>query len=678
VNAPEKKRLTAADLWSIPRVGTPALAPDGSFFVVGVTTYASDGDDSKERLWLVPTDTRAPSVTMGPQAAPNPGALARARPLTAPDVSSSSPVVSPDGKRLAFLRKPAGGSAPQLHVMPLDGGEARRLTDLPLGASDPRWLPDGKGLVVTSALYRGALDVEATKKLHEERTKAGDRPHVTEDRVYRFWDRWLTDGDVPHLFLVDAETGTAKDLLPGSERWFDLMDADGEYDISPDGREIAFSANTTPPPYSTLRMGIFTVSIDGGDPVLITPENPSDDKRPRYSPDGRWLVYAKKLDPTNYADRYRLVRGDRKTGEHVTLTEDWDCSPSAWDFADADTLLIEVEERGHTSLYRLSVANGGTPERFARGGALHGAKAAPDGFVYAQHHGVTHPPEIARVALAGGGVEPLTSFTKDALAPFALGQAEEMEFTGAGGEPVHMFVVLPPGHTAGALPLVQMVHGGPYGMHGDIWHWRWNAQVFAAPGYAVAMVNFHGSSGYGERFSNSVLGDWGGKPAEDILLATDALVARGIADPKRLVIAGGSYGGYMAAWIPTRTDRFVCTIVHAPVYNTVTLPAGDITQGLERELGGEPWTLPRDRDSLDRWNPAAHTAHYRTPTLVTHGERDYRCTVQNGLELYGMLKAKGVTARLAHYPDENHWILKRRNSIHWYGEVLGWIARHLA
>jgi dipeptidyl aminopeptidase/acylaminoacyl peptidase len=665
----QDRRLTPKDLWSIPRVGTPASSPDGRFFVVGVTTYAEGSDEGKERLYLVPTEgDRTP------------------RPLTAPDVSSSSPRLSPDGRRLAFLRKPKDGAPPQLYVMPLDGGEARRLTDLPLGAADPRWLPDGGAIVVSASLYRGALDVDATRRLQEERAKAGDRPHVTEDRVYRFWDRWLTDGEVPHLFLVDPETGAARDLTPTSERWFDLMDPDGDYDVAPDGREIAFAANATSPPYPRLRSGLFTLPLvrshDGSAPVevtCITSENPSDDKRPRYSPDGRWLVYGAKRDPTNYADRVRLVRVDRATGEHVTLTEDWDCSPSAWDFAGPDTLLLEVDERGRTSIYRLSVGTPGAPQLCARGGTLHGVSAADDGFAYVQHHGLRHPPEVVRFPVAGGALEPLTHFTADALAGIALGSFEEMEIAGAGGDPLHLFVLFPPGHVAtSACPLVQMVHGGPYGMLGDVWSWRWNAQAFAAPGYAVALVNFHGSSGYGASFADSVLGDWGGKPADDILLATDALVARQIADPKRLVLAGGSFGGYMACWLPTRTDRFICTIVHAPVYDTLGLPGGDFTQGLERELGGEPWEMPRARERIDRSNPAVHSGAYRTPTLVTHGEKDYRCSVHHGLELYGMLKAKGVPARLVHFPDENHWILKRKNSIHWYGEVLGWIARHVA
>jgi dipeptidyl aminopeptidase/acylaminoacyl peptidase len=652
--------LTPTDLWNLPRVGTPAPAPDGAFVVVGVTTYPEGSDESRQRLWLVPT-----------------GGDRAARPLTSPELSSGQPAVSPDGKSLAFVRKAATGGAAQLHVMPLDGGEARKVTDLPLGASDPRWLPDGQRVVVLSSLYKGALDVEATRKVHEERAKAGDRPHVTEGRLYRFWDRWLTDGEVPHLFVIDVATGAARDVIPASERWFELMDPDGEHDLSPDGAELAYAAHLLVGPTDLIRFAIFTVPVQGGEPRCLTPDNPAEDRHPRYSPDGRYLVYGSKRDILNYADRSRLVRLDRQTGEQVTLTEGWDRSATGWEFADADTLIIEAEDRGRSCLFRLSVSAGGAPELIARDGSVHAPRPARDGFVYVQRSTLRSPPEVARVPARGGAVEPLTRFTAEAMAGVELGAVEELEIPGAGGDPVHLYLVLPPGAERGPHAFVQMIHGGPYGMHADAWHFRWNAQAFAAAGHAVALVNFHGSSSYGDRFAGAVLGNWGGKAAEDLLLVTDALVARGVADPARLAVAGGSFGGYMACWIPTQTDRFRCAIVHAPVYDTRALCAGDMTQGVDLEMGGAPWDLPADRDRIDRWNPAANTAAYRTPTLVTHGERDFRCTVQHGLELYGMLKAKGVPARLVHYPDENHWILKRRNSLHWYEEVLGWLGRHL-
>jgi dipeptidyl aminopeptidase/acylaminoacyl peptidase len=664
-NDAPRRRLNAEALWAIPRVGAPVPAPDGSYAVVGVTTHAPDADGPRERLWLVTPAGGEP------------------RPLTAPEVSSAQPAPSPDGKWLAFVRKAVreGGSStePQLHVMPLDGGEARCVTDLPLGVADPRWLPDGRRVVVISHLYRGALDVEATRRLRDERAKGGSVPHVTEDRVYRFWDRWLTGGEVHHVFVVDVETGAARDLTPASDQWFDLMDPAGDLDVAPDGEEIAFCANVTPPPFETLRAAIHTVPVAGGAPRCVSASETSDARRPRYSPDGRWLVYGAKRDPSNYADRVRLVRVDRATGERAVLTEAWDCSPVAWEFSGPDTLVIEAHARGRSALYRMSAAEGGTPEAIFAGGSLTGARPARDGFVYAAQSTFARPPEVVRVRADGGGtIEVLSRFTAEALAGIALGRAEEIELAGAAGDPVHMYLVFPPGYEPGRpLPLVHVLHGGPYGAHVDGWSWRWNAHVFAAPGRVVALVNFHGSSSYGERFADSIAGDWGGKAAEDVTRATDLLVERGVADPTRLAITGGSFGGYMAAWLPTITDRFVCTVVHAPVYNVASFCSVDVTQGIERELGGEPWDTPVGLAAIDRWNPAAHTGSYRTPTLVTHGERDFRCTVQNGIELYGMLKAKGVPARLAHYPDEGHWIMKRRNSLHWYGEVLAWLARWL-
>jgi dipeptidyl aminopeptidase/acylaminoacyl peptidase len=456
------------------------------------------------------------------------------------------------------------------------------------------------------------------------------------------------------------------------------MDPDGDYDIAPDGEEIAFSADASLPLYFTTRYAVYTVPIQGGEPKILTPQNPADDKRPRYSPDGRFLVYGKKYDIKNYGDRVRLVRIDRRTGEHTTLTEAWDHSASAWEFAGNDTLIIEAETRGRVCLYGLHVAEDKSPELITRGGTLHGIAPAADGFVYAQYHTITRPPEVARCPASGGPIETLSCFTNEALSGIDLGRAEEITFAGAGDSEVHMYLFLPPGYEPGRrYPLVHNIHGGPYGMHADGWHFRWNAQALAAPGYVLAMVNFHGSSSYGQQFSDAILGDWGGKAAEDILRVTDMLVERGIADPARMAITGGSFGGYMVCWLATRTDRFACAIAHAAVYNLLTLSGSDITQGSERELGGELWNLPRDREAIDRYNPAAHSGAYRTPMLIIHGEKDYRVPVQHGLDVYGVLKAKGVPARLVHYPDENHWILKRKNSLHWYGEFHGWLERYL-
>jgi dipeptidyl aminopeptidase/acylaminoacyl peptidase len=261
------------------------------------------------------------------------------------------------------------------------------------------------------------------------------------------------------------------------------------------------------------------------------------------------------------------------------------------------------------------------------------------------------------------------------MAALALGEAKEQTFKGAGGDEVQMFVVLPPGYQAGRrYPLVHLIHGGPVGTFGDFFHFRWSAQAFAAPGYVVAMVNFHGSSSFGQPFVESILGAPPDKPFADLMRATDALVAQGLVDPARMAAAGGSYGGFMVNWIAGHTDRFKALVSHAGVYDLLGQWASDATWGRHHSYGGYPFS---NLASTERWSPNRYSAAFQTPMLVLHGERDYRVPVTQGLELYGTLTAKGVPARLVYYPDENHWILKGANSKHWYGEVLGWLARWL-
>jgi dipeptidyl aminopeptidase/acylaminoacyl peptidase len=651
--------MTPDDLWRLVRVGPPVPAADGSFHVVGVKSADLEKDELRERLWRV-----------------RPGSPPE--PLTAADVSSGSPAISPDGRTVAFVRKV--GERPQIWLLPLGGGEARALTDLPLGAGDPRWLPDGRRIVCVAHLHREALTVDGTRRFREEHAKRPVRPQVTDDVVYRFWDRWLTDGSVPHLFVVDAAAGDARDLTPDSARWFDLMEEDGQYDLSPDGSEIAFAADISEPPHSRMRWAIFTVPVGGGAVRCITPDHPADALRPRYSPDGSFIAYGQKMEWDDYADRVRLARFDRGSGEHAVLTEGWDRSPTEWEFADARTLLALAEDRAHVALYRVPVdRESSAPEVIVRGGSMSGLRLAA-GHAWVAHDTVRRPPEAARVPVAGGALERLTRFNDGLLEELCMGELDERVIRGAGGDEVHVAVLYPPGHERAGRrrwPLVHCIHGGPYGMSGDHWHWRWNAQVFAAPGYVVAMVNFHGSSSFGTAFAKSILGDWGGKAAQDILLATDALAQEPTIDVTRTAITGGSFGGYMTAWLTTQTDRFRCAIAHAAVCDLTALYAGDVTQGLDRDLGGRAWTAD-GLARLSRFDPTRHAAGFQTPTLVVHGANDYRVPATQALELYGLLRAKGVEARLVHYPDENHWILKPRNSLHWYGEFLGWLARHLA
>ena len=655
------RAFTAEDLWRIPRVGAPVPSPDGRVAAVTVTTFDLQKNEGRTRIWLVPAAGGEP------------------RALTSPEHSSNEPAFSPDGRRLAFVRKDADGRQ-QLHVMSLDGGEPERVTDMPLGVFDPTWLPDGRRIVVAGNLIRGHLTPEATKAELERREKDPVKAHVTEERFYRYWDTWLTTGEVPHLFVLDLETRELRDLMPESTLWFDPMDPSGQYDVSPDGGWVAYAATAFETDRSLVRSCVCVVPVDGSEgPRCLTTGHPADDERPRWSPDGAAVVYGMKQDPFFYADRMRLVRWDLATGEHAPFLDAWELSPVAWEFAPDGALLVEAERDARHGLWRYEGT--GAPREIVRGGTVSGARPAADGAVWFAMNTLSEPTEAYRLAAGAAGAERLTHFTDAALDGVAFGEVREIRFPGAAGETVQMFIVMPPSVPPPVAPtavtpppLVHVIHGGPHGISGDNFHPRWNAHLFAAPGYVAAMVNFQGSTSWGQDFAQRIQGAWGERPYQDVMAATDLLVGEGIVDAERMAATGGSYGGYLVAWIAGQTDRFRCIVNHAGVFDVWSMYATDITQGRHQAFGGEPW----DRmEALDRWNPVRFAKGIRTPMLVVHGERDYRVPVTQGLFCYNVLKAKGVPARLVYFPDENHWVLKPRNSLLWYREVQEWLARWL-
>ncbi len=649
---PGPRPMTAEDLWAIPRVGAPVCAPDGSALVVPVTRYDLERNDGRGQLWWVPLD----------------GSPRRA--LTAPEHASQDPALSPDGRTLAFVRKVDGKG--QLHAMPLDGGEARALTDLPLGCFDPTWLPDGSGIVCVAPVLAGQPGPTATREELQRRERDPVKVHATEARVYRYWDVWLTGDEVPHLFLVDPAGDSLRDLTPDSRGWFDWIDPRGRYAIAPDGTEVVFESYRLEPG-GLLRAALFAAPLAGGPLRCLTPDHPANDLRPRYTPDGRAIVYGMQEDPHFYADRVRLMRYDRERDTHRAWLGDWDRSPDAWEVLPDGSLALLAEDAARVSLFRWR--GEGTPACAVRGGSLSGLVPLPDGRIAFTLQTLAAPAEVYVTAHDGAPPRRLTDFTAEATAAFATGEVHEAWFAGAGGARVQMFVLQPP---AAALspppPLVHVMHGGPHGVSADAFHPRWNAQLFAAPGYVAALVNFQGSTSWGQDFARRILGGWGERPFEDVMRATDALVDTGLVDPARMAVVGGSYGGYLASWIASHSDRFRCAVNHAGVYDTLAQYASDVTQGRDLAFGGEPW---EGLERIDAFNPARAARGAATPMLVLHGERDFRVPLAQGLECYGVLRAKGVPARLVVFPDENHWVLKPRNSVRWYAEVHAWLRRWL-
>jgi len=649
--------MSPDDLLDLVRLGTPAASTDGSVVVAPIARADRETNRMVSRLHRL-----------------DGGALV---PLTGDD--ASTPSVAPDGSAVAFLR-PIEGEA-QLHLLPMDGGEARALTDFPHGLLGAHWLPNGSGLIAVAPLARSAPDLEGTRTFIEQEKERQDTARVTEARLYRYWDRWLTDERTHHVFLVPLE-GEPRLLSPGLDGWLGLgpmVDLSTQLTIAPDGSSVVVSAANAPhggegePPMP--RYALWQLALEEPRVRLLTPDHPGNDRGPVFV-DARTLLFGAQPVLDDYSSPPVLTLLDLSSGDERPLTDDWDLTPGSWTVdRERGRALVVAEERARARLFAVDLETG-ERTRLTTEGSLGRPVLASD-HVWATQQSISQPARLVRVPLGATGEtdpEVVADPNEALLGELELGRVEELEVPGARGDAVQVFVVHPPGEVESPPPLVHMIHGGPHGTFGDVWHYRWNAHAFAAPGYVAALVNFHGSTSFGHESTRSIQGAWGEMPTEDVLAATDLLVERGTVDPERMAITGGSYGGYMCSWIPTRTDRFKCAVAHAAVTNLGAMLATDWTLGLSRGYGADPTADP---ERVARWSPAHHWKGHTTPTLVIHGEQDFRVPLTQGLELYGALKMKGVEARLIVYPDENHWVRSPANARHWYGEVHRWLARFL-
>jgi dipeptidyl aminopeptidase/acylaminoacyl peptidase len=658
-----KRPMTVEDLWAIERFGAPSPSPDGTWVAVDVASYDMEENARRSSLWLYPTRGAAEPVRLT--------AHARGR--------DRSPAWSPDGRRVAFVSERDGDEAPQLYVISTSGGEARRVTSLATGASSPKWFADGRRLAFVSWVWPDLAGAEAQAARVAERRASKVKALAIETSCYRFWDHWLADGRVPHLLVVDVETGECRDLFEGTPLKLSPYAESAElgpskFDVSPDGAEVAFTADLHEDPGSEFFTDIVVMDLATGAWTNVTPENPAPDEAPRYSPDGRHIAYLRQAIPGFYADRQRVALYDRETKAHTVLTEEWDRSAEeiVWS-PDGSRILFHAEDRGRRSLWSLDVA-GGEPRLVVRGGTTSGAAIARDGSAVVFLMTSTAEP-VGLYALDEGAAEPrrLESRNAAVVGRWALGEVRELEFAGWEDEPVQAWLVLPPDFDpARKWPLLHVIHGGPHGASLDAFHMRWNLHLFASAGYVVVAVNYHGSSGWGHEFADSITGDYGPREFFDLERATDRLLGEPWIDPERLAASGGSYGGYLVAWMNGHTDRYRAYVCHAGVFNWESQMASDVAKGRDRQLGGFPWDEP---ERVRAASAHAYARSFGTPTLVVHGELDYRVPVSQGFEYYTTLRMRGVPARLLYFPDENHWILKPQNSRLWYREFFAWLER---
>lgn len=648
--------LTAQHLWQVARPGAMTLSPSGQQLALTVTRYDLAADKGNADIHIL--DLRTQQLTA----------------LTQHPDSDTAPAWSPDGRQLVFLSK-RGNETNQLFLLPLTGGEAKALTKLPVAVQQPKWFPDGQRILFLANVPKGfngdfAALADQLKKKKDNKVTA----RVTEDRVYRFWDHWLTDDSYPHLFSINIHTGEIADLTPGWDRRFSL-NGDAEFDISTDGRQIAVSAVTSPPPFDQLNHDILIVKTDGsGEFVNITADNPASDNNPKFSPDGKSLVYGAQRSTFFTSDNNQLIRFDFKPQQKTNLTQDWDISVDDWEFGNNGTLYFQAADKAKSALYSMPLA-GGQVKQILRQADISQLQIGQQQQIYLVQHSMKQMPEIYSLDNKGRTLKQLSRINQELQQSISWGKTEDVSFAGADGKLVQAYITYPPNFDPNKKwPLLNVLHGGPHSYSGDSFSYRWNSQVFAAAGYVVIQPNFHGSTSFGQAFAESIHGEHPVKPFMDSEAAVDYMLSRGFIDSTRLAAAGGSYGGYLVSWIAGHTERYKALINHAGVYNLMGQFASDATTHRVHAYGGAPW---RGLEIMQQWNPALFADKFVTPMLIMHGEQDYRVPVTQGLEIYGVYKGKGLDARLVYFPNENHWILKPNNSIFWFNEFTSWLKRYV-
>jgi dipeptidyl aminopeptidase/acylaminoacyl peptidase len=649
--------LDVEALWSLKRIGSPTLAPDASHACASVTSFDMEKNEETTGLWLFPVAARG-----------------KPRLLTAGD-KDSDPRWSPDGRHVAFIAKRKDDTAPQVYLIAPDGGEARRLTTLATGALALKWFADGKRLAFVSWVWRDLATDAAQAKRLKERKESKVKAHVTERAEFRYWDHWLTDGREPHLFVVDVATGRCRDLLAGTGLALPPWEPSAEdFDIAPDGRQVALTVDLAPEPGMMNQCDIVTVDLATRRKRVLTAGSGMHDAHPRYSPDGRMIAHSAYNTRRTFNDQGHLRVTERRGGAWRRLAPKFDRAVGRVQWTpDSGALTFLVEDRGRVGLYRLAL-DAALPERIAAGGVIGGYASSRDGRVFVFDRATAQTPSALFAIGAGGqGEQSLEALNAKVLARHAFGETREYTIRGSGGEPIQLWVTYPPNFDPKKKwPLLHSIHGGPHASHHDGWHYRWNAHVFAGHGYVVAMVNYHGSSGFGQKFLETITGQYGTKEFADVEAATDFLLARRYIDRERLVATGGSYGGFMVAYMNGHTDRYRTYVCHAGCYDWVSMMATDGYRFFASELGAFHWD---NEPKVLAQSPHHYMKRAKTPTLVIHGELDYRVPATQALQYYDTLKAKDIPARLVYFPDENHWILKPQNSRLWYREFFAWVQR---
>ncbi len=658
--AAETHPLSIHDMLAMERISDLQVSPDGKRIVFVLRTTDLEANRGRTDLWLVGVDGSG---------------LKR---LTTHPASDFNPRWSSDGQEIWFLSTRSGSS--QVWRIRANGGESLQTSDLPLDVSNLVVSPDGSHLAFTMEVFPDCPDLPCTTERLEERASSDVGGRIYENLFIRHWDTWK-DGRRAHLFVMPVEGGGPFDTTPG-------MDADTpskpfggpeEITFTPDGHSLVFAARDVgrEEAWST-NFDLQQVSIDGSSARRnLTESNRAWDTQPAFSPDGRTLAYFAMSRVGYEADRFRIMLRSWPGGETRNLTENWDRSPREFTWSsDGHTIYATAANLGQVSLFAIDVMTGDA-RTVVKDGSIRSPAMAGDRIVYGRDH-LRSPVELYSVDSGGADVFEITRINGDRLATVRMGEPEQFTFEGWNNETVSAYVVKPADFDATKeYPIAFLIHGGPQGSFGNDFHYRWNPQAYAGAGYAVVMVDFHGSVGYGQAFTDSIRGDWGGKALMDLVAGLAAAVERyPWLDGDRVAALGGSFGGYMVNWIAGKwPNRFRCLVNHdGNIDERMAYLATEELWFPEWEHHGTPWDNP---DGYRNHNPIDFIQNWRTPMLVIHGADDFRVVETQGIATFTALQRRGIPSKLLYFPDENHWVLKPANSILWYDTVLGWLDRWL-
>ena len=645
--------LSVEAMWQLQRVGDPDLSPDGKLVVVPVTRYDVDKNKGFSDLWLIPT-------AAGP-----------ARQLTSDDAQDNEPRFSPDGKWIAFVSKRGEDKDNQLYVIAIDGGEARRVTRIPTGVSAPKWFPDSKRIAFITSVWPDLKTWSEMEQRIKERADSKMTAKVWDKAPFSYWDHFIEDRE-PHVYAIALEGGDPQPITLGTGYHLSITETSvSSYDIAPDGAEVAFAADTDRSGIDS-NFDVFIVPASGGEARNLTTDNAADDGEPKYSRDGRYLAFVRQKIKTFYADKQRFMLFDRRSGETRNLTEQWDRSAEqlVWS-PDSRSLVGSIDDAGTRRLYRFELK--GAAPRAITGTTSFSSPDLEGSMLVAIRQSFTEPPTVVSVNARNGAATKLSTFNDIALAGIRWGKVESVTYKGAHSDDIQMWVIYPPDFDpARKYPVYMLLHGGPHNGITDGTQWRWNAEVFAGWGYITTWHNFHGSSGFGQAFTDSINPDRISMPYEDTIKAAEYLMSKPYVDSARMAAGGGSYGGFLATTLLGRPHPFKTLVAHAAVFDEFTQYAADY--GAEKRRFFDYWDKPEE---FTRYSPHSAAANFNTPTLVIHGQLDRRVPVNHGFELFNILQTRAVPSKLLYFPDENHWVLKPQNSLFWYQTKREWLDKYI-